>query len=267
MIGRHLPAALVLALSTCIACTAKQTPGETVVVFAAASLSDSFRALEQAYEATHPDIDVVINLAGSQLLATQVLEGAPVDVFASADAATLDRVLAERPALPNTRQGFASNRLVIVVPSESPFHDFADFEDFEFDFFFESSRRSAKVVLAGPEVPLGRYTREVLDQLGLRDVFEAKLVSNEDSVDGVLAKLELGECDVGIAYATDLRRSNRLRGIPLPDSVDVVARYELAVLADGPAPENGQAFATFVTGDKGQALLREHGFGPIMLGE
>lgn len=260
MIGRPLPAALVLALSTCTACTAKQTPaGETVVVFAAASLSDSFRALEQAYEATHPDIDVVVNLAGSRLLATQLLEGAPADVFASADAATLDRVLTERPALPDTRQVFASNRLVIVVPSESPLRSFADFEHVGLD--------GAKVVLAGPEVPVGRYAREALDQLGLRDEFEAKLVSNEDSVDGVLAKLELGECDIGIAYATDLRRSDELRGIPLPGSVDVVARYELAVLADGPAPENGQAFAAFVTGDQGQSVLREHGFMPIMLGE
>jgi molybdate transport system substrate-binding protein len=246
----------VSALSVALACIACREPArQTVVVFAAASLSESFRALEHEYEAEHPEIDVLINLAGSQLLATQLLEGAPADVFASADAASLDRVLAERPELPKTRQPFASNQLVIVVPSDS-----------ELDTFDELAQRLArpglKIVLPGPEVPAGRYARKALDQLGLRDAFEAKLVSNEDSVDGVLAKLTLGECDVGIAYATDVRRSNELRGISLPDSVDVTARYELAVLADGPAPEHGRSFAAFVTGPRGQALLQVHGFSP-----
>lgn len=253
MTARHL---CVLALSVTLACIACRAPArQTVVVFAAASLSESFRALEHGYEAEHPEIDVVINLAGSQLLATQLLEGAPADVFASADATSLDRVLAERPELSGTRQTFASNQLVLVVPSESELDTLDELAE-------RLERPGLKIVLAGPEVPVGRYSREALDQLGLRDAFEAKLVSNEDSVDGVLAKLTLGECDVGIAYATDVRRSNLLRGISLPDSVDVTARYELAVLADGPAPEHGRSFAAFVTGPRGQALLQEYGFGP-----
>jgi molybdate transport system substrate-binding protein len=257
MIGRPFRAALalVLSLSSVLAGGACRTSApQTVTVFAAASLADSFHALEHAYEAAHPEIDVVINLAGSQLLATQLLEGAPADVFASADAASLERVLAERPELSGTRRAFASNRLIIVVPVESEIDAFDDIDE-------RLRRGDVKVVLAGPEVPVGRYARKTLDQLGLRDAFEARLVSNEDSVDGVLAKLELGECDLGIAYTTDLRRSNKLRGIPLPDHIDVTARYELAVLADGPAAEHGRAFAEFVTGPQGQALLQEHGFG------
>jgi molybdate transport system substrate-binding protein len=225
-----------------------------VIVFAAASLGESFRAIEQAYEAEHPEIDVVINVAGSQLLATQLLEGAPADVFASADAASLDRVLAERPQLSDTRRAFASNLLVIAVPSTSELDSFAELGEL-------LGRPDPKIVLAGPAVPVGRYAREALGELGLREAFEAKLVSNEDSVDGVLAKLELGECDLGIAYATDLRRSNTLRGIELPP-VGITARYELAVLADGPAYEHGASFAEFVTGPRGQALLHEHGFRP-----
>jgi molybdate transport system substrate-binding protein len=251
MTGRHLHA---LALSTVLACIACRAPArQTVIVFAAASLSESFRALEHEFEATHPEIDIVVNLAGSQLLATQLIEGAPADVFASADAASLDRVLAERPELPGTRRSFAANRLVLVVPSTSELESFDQLDE-------RLAGPDLKIVLAGPDVPVGRYAREALDELGLRDAFEAKLVSNEDSVDGVLAKLELGECDLGIAYATDLRRSSELRGIPLPP-VDVTARYELAVLADGPAPEHGRSFAEFVTGPRGQALLRDHGFG------
>jgi molybdate transport system substrate-binding protein len=249
---RHLRS---FALSAALACVACRAPArQTVVVFAAASLSESFHALEQAYEAEHPEIDVVINLAGSQLLATQLLEGAPADVFASADAATLDRVLAERPELSGTRRPFASNHLMLVVPSTSELDTFEQLDEL-------LARPGLKIVLAGPEVPVGRYARKALDELGLRDAFEAKLVSNEDSVDGVLAKLALGECDLGIAYATDLRRSNELRGIPLPP-VEIVARYELAVLADGPAPELGRSFAEFVTGPRGQALLSEYGLQP-----
>lgn len=250
MTGRHLR---VLVLSAALACVACRAPArQAVIVFAAASLGESFRALEHAYEAEHPEIDVVINLAGSQLLATQLLEGAPADMFASADAASLDRVLAERPELSDTRRPFASNRVVLVVPSESELEDFDALDEL-------LGNPGLKIVLAGPEVPVGRYARAALDELGLRDAFEAKLVSNEDSVDGVLAKLALGECDLGIAYATDLRRSSNLRGIPLP-AVDVTARYELAVLADGPAPEHGRSFAAFVTGPRGQAVLQEHGF-------
>jgi molybdate transport system substrate-binding protein len=255
MLSRHLGAVLVLASSTGLAATACRAPArQTVIVFAAASLGESFHAIESAFEAAHPELDVVVNLAGSQLLATQLLEGAPADVFASADAETLDRVLADRPALADTRQAFASNQLVIVVPSASQTNTFEDIEQLV-------SRPGVKVVLAGPEVPVGRYARKTLEQLGLRDAFEARLVSNEDSVDGVLSKLELGECDVGIAYTTDLRRSDRLRGIAFPERVDVTARYELAVLADGPTPEQGRAFAEFVTGPQGQALLQAHGFG------
>lgn len=252
MTGCHLR---MLALSAVLACVACRAPArQTVIVFAAASLAESFAALEHSYEAAHPEHDVVINLAGSQLLATQLLEGAPADVFASADAATLDRVLADRPELSGTRQGFASNHLVLVVPSASELDTFDEL-------VVQLAREDLKIVLAGPEVPVGRYARKALDELGLRDAFEAKLVSNEDSVDGVLAKLALGECDLGIAYATDVHRSSDLRGIPLPP-VDVTARYELAVLADGPAPEPGRSFAAFVTGPDGQAILQEQGFQP-----
>jgi molybdate transport system substrate-binding protein len=258
MLSRPLRAVLVLSLSlsTGLASTACRAPArQTVIVFAAASLGESFRAIETAFEAAHPELDVVINLAGSQLLATQLLEGAPADVFASADAATLDRVLADRPELSGTRQAFASNQLVIVVPSESEADSFAEIEQLV-------RQPGVKVVLAGPEVPVGRYARKTLDQLGLREAFEARLVSNEDSVDGVLSKLELGECDIGIAYSTDSGRSDKLRAIAFPEHVDVTARYELAVLADGPAPELGRSFAEFVAGPQGQAVLHEHGFGP-----
>ncbi|WP_181197585.1 molybdate ABC transporter substrate-binding protein [Enhygromyxa salina] len=250
----HVSLALTLMCVAALGCRARAQT--TVIVFAAASLSEPFHALERAYEAEHPGVDVVLNLAGSQLLASQLVEGAPADVFASADVATLERVAAERSLEPGSRRAFAANRLVVVVPADADFDELEDLRE-----------PGLKVVLAGPEVPVGRYARAALDQLGLSEAVEANLVSNEDSVNGVLAKLELGEADAGLAYATDLRRSPSLRGIELPASVDVRARYELAVLADGPTPAQGLAFAAFVTGAKGQAVLREHGFTAVGEGE
>ena len=255
MTRSRLRAVLLLALMSTACRTDRPAPRETVIVFAAASLSDAFHALERAYEEDNPQIDIVINFAGSQLLATQLIEGAPADVFASADAKNLDRVLAERKAIPNTRQAFASNTLMIAVPSDSKITNFDEVDEL-------LANPDAKAVLAATEVPIGRYAREVLDELGLRESFEKRLVSNEESVDGVLAKLELGECDIGIVYATDLRRSGKLRGIQLPATVDVTAHYELAVLADGPTPDQGQEFVMFIVGSEGQEVLRTQGFGP-----
>ncbi|PRQ01251.1 Molybdate-binding periplasmic protein precursor [Enhygromyxa salina] len=219
------------------------------MVFAAASLSEPFRALERAYEAAHPGVDVVLNLAGSQLLASQLTEGAQADLFASADTQTLDRVLLERPTAGPSRRVFASNRVVAVVAADSPLRTLD-----------QLGAPGLRIVLAGPEVPAGRYARAALDQLGIRSAVEANLASNEDSVNGVLSKVALGEADAGIAYATDLARSPSLRGIEMPATVQVSAIYELAVLSPEPSEEQGTAFAAFVVGDEGQAVLREYGF-------
>lgn len=241
-----------LALLTCSACREKTAAKTHVIVFAAASLGEAFRAAEHVYEQHNPDIDIVINFAGSQVLAAQLLEGAPADVFAAADDHTLDRVLAQRPGVPDSRTTFTSNQLVIVVPEDSPVRSFDDVDDLLVD-------PQTKAVLAEPEAPIGRYSRQALDQLGLRDAFEARLRSNEDSVDGVLAKVDLGEADIGLAYATDLRRGRNLRGISPP--VVVAVRYEIAALADGPSPHEGQAFVNWLTAPAGQELLRDYGFG------
>lgn len=226
-------------------------------MFAAASLTAPFRVLEQRYEADHPGVEVELNLAGSQLLASQLIEGAPADLFASADPSTLARVAAERELAPGSRQEFASNRLVIVISSGGRDERGPPIEAVE-----DLAAPGVDLVLAGPAVPLGRYTRAALDQLGLRAQVEANLVSVEDSVNGVLTKVALGEADAGIAYASDLARSSGLRSIELPDAVEVVARYELAILADGPSVARGREFAALVTSPEGAAVLREHGFAP-----
>ncbi len=229
---------------------------KTITVFAAASLSESFCALEQAYEAAHPGVDVELSFAGSQLLAAQLLEGAPAQVFASADSVQIDRVAGERELL--GRREFASNRIVIVVPVGSTIVDVGDLTE-----------PGVRVVLAGQTVPAGRYARLALDRVpdsvDLRGAIEGNVVSNETDVRAVVAKVRLGEADAGMVYATDVVGDPKLEARELPPGSEVAARYELAVVAD---PKHAQLqteameFADFVTSPAGQLILAEHGFGP-----
>lgn len=237
---------LTLALSLACACESAgvRTP---VTVFAAASLTESFAALELAFEAEHPQFDVELAFAGSQLLATQLLEGARADVFASANPEQVDRVATGCELL--ERRAFASNRLVVVMRQDGPIRSFDQLAD-----------GGVRVVLASEAVPAGKYARAALGELGLHDQVLANVVSNELDVRGVIAKVRAGEADGGIVYATDLRGStDTLDSLELP--VDVHARYELAVLGDAVRdPTGGKAFAAFVTSSKGQAILHEFGF-------
>ncbi len=237
-------------------CTRKPD-AETLTVFGAASLTESFRALERGYEAAHPGVDVELSFAGSQLLATQLLEGAPAQVFASADAISLDRVAAEREL--RGRRAFASNRIVIAVPAGSELRGVEDLR-----------APGVRVVLAGETVPAGRYARLALEQIpvdsvDLRAAVEANVVSNETDVRAVVAKVRLGEADAGMVYATDVAGDPELEIRELPPIVDVAARYELAVVADPKRPKLQAAaleFVDYVTSPAGQAILAEHGFGP-----
>jgi molybdate transport system substrate-binding protein len=239
-----------------IACTPSQTT--TVTVFAAASLSEPFRAIERDYEAAHPGVDLELSFAGSQLLAAQLLEGAPAQLFAAADGAQLDRVAGERAL--TGRRVFASNRLVIVVPAGSAITGVDDL-----------AAPGVRIVLAGEAVPAGRYAQVALDQLGggVRAAVEANVVSRETDVRAVAAKVRLGEADAGIVYATDVRGDAKLELRELPAAAQIAASYELAVLVDErerePDPQRqaaALALAEFVTSPAGQAILAEHGFGP-----
>lgn len=228
---------------------------QTITVFAAVSLTESFRAIEQAFEVEHPGVDVELNFAGSQLLATQLLEGASAQVFASADAAELDRVDAELELA--GRRAFASNRIVIAVPVGSAIEGVGDLTE-----------PGVRVVMASEAVPAGRYARLALDQVpvdsvDLRGAVERNVVSNEADVRAVVAKLRLGEADAGLVYATDVIGDPELELRELP--FQVAAQYELAVIADNSRDQQratALAFVDFITSPAGQAILAERGFGP-----
>lgn len=254
---KGISSALLLASVAVVALGSCTRKGEArpLTVFAAASLAESFRALEQAYEAEHPEIDVQLNFAGSQLLATQLLEGADAQVFASADGPQLDRVDAEFELV--GRRVFASNRLVIAVPTGSEIASVGDLAE-----------PGVRVVLANPSVPAGRYARLALERLpvdsvDLRAAIERNVVSNETDVRGVVAKLRLGEADAGIVYATDVLGDPQLEARELSFARELVPSYELAVIAETSRDDQRSAamqFVDFVISPAGQAILIEHGF-------
>lgn len=218
---------------------------ERVTVLAASSLTDAFAAVEAAYEAEHPGVDVVVSYGGSSSLAAQIGQGVPADVFAAADIATMDRALsavegADRPMT------FARNRLAIAVAEGNPerITGLADL-----------ARDDLVVVIAAPEVPAGQYAIELLAAAGVR----IEPASLEQNVRAVASKVALGEADAGIVYSTDIAaQPDRLDAVPIEtETADGdVPEYPIAALT----PE-GRTFVAFVTGAAGQTILADAGFG------
>jgi molybdate transport system substrate-binding protein len=215
-------------------------------VFAAASLTAAFTELGGRFTAASGGTKVTFNFAGSQALATQVQQGAPADVFASADTANMDKVR----DLVGTPQPFASNLLAIVVEKGNP-RGVRTLGDL--------ASGDLKVVLAAEEVPAGRYAKQVLDQAGVR----VQAVSQEDNVKGVVTKVSLGEADAGIVYVTDVTAGgDKVEGVDIPQDQNVVATYPIATVKASRAQDQAQAFLDLVLSAEGQRVLEEHGFLP-----
>lgn len=241
--ARLLLAALAMALAGC-----GGDDGEQIVVSAAASLTDVFAEMEAAFEAVNPDIDVSLNLAGSALLAEQILDGAPIDVFAPADPAHMRRVQ-QAGRVVGSPQLVASNSLQVATPADNP-AGVASLGDL--------AEPDLLVGLCDPAVPCGMLAREALTQSGV----VASVDSNEPNVRSLLTKIGEGELDAGIVYATDVLASEgRVHGIPMPEIVNVFALYPIAVVTDGPNLDGAGMFVEFVLSAEGQAILEAHGFG------
>lgn len=229
---------LLVGVTVLAACGGARDDDATVTVFAAASLTDAFTEIADAYEADHPDVDVVVNFAGSSELVAQIAEGAPADVVATADETTMGRLDVE-PTV------FATNRLEIVVEPGNPLgiDGLADLAD-----------PDLVVVRCADDVPCGAYALDVLDRAGA--VIEP--ASLEANVKAVVTKVASGEADAGLAYATDAVAAD-VDGIELPEAANVEARYPIAAL--DPDDENAVEFVRAVTGASGRAILADHGFG------
>lgn len=235
-------------------------PPGRITVLAAASLTDAFREIGAAFEAAHPGAGVDFSFAGSQQLATQVREGVPADLVAFAGMAPMDQLVSEGAIDADAPSRFAGNRLAIAVPADNP-AALADLADL--------ARPGLKLVLAAPEVPVGRYAAELLDKAatlpGYPSDFAAAVganaVSYEDDVRSVLGKVALGEADAGIVYQSDLRAAgDTVLGIEIPREANIPATYPLAPLREAARPDLAQAFAAFVLAPEGQAILARHGF-------
>jgi molybdate transport system substrate-binding protein len=217
-----------------------------VTVFAAASLTEAFTQLGADFETAHPGATVVLNFAGSQDLIGQLQQAAPADVLATADTASMSGA-ADLVGAPTV---FAGNRLAIAVAPGNP-EGISSLADL--------ARPGLKVVLAAPEVPAGKYAKQVLKNAGV----QISPVSLEESVKGVVTKVSLGEADAGIVYATDVTAANgAIEGIAIPEDVNVVAEYPIATVRASARAEDAQAFVDLVLSAQGQKTLASFGFLP-----
>jgi molybdate transport system substrate-binding protein len=235
----------------------------TLRVFAAASLADAFGEIARVFEQAHPGTTVQLNLAGSQQLASQIEHGAVADVFASAD----DRWMAylrERSLIAGEPSVFVRNRLSVIVPKTNPAR-IGRLQDL--------ARRGVKLVIGAEAVPVGKYSREVLRNLSRTAGFPAdfsarvlaNVVSEEENVKSVVAKVQLGEADAGIVYRSDVthRVSRYLRLFAIADSANVLASYPMAAVAGAQHPEMAREFMALVLSADGQKILERRGFIPM----
>jgi len=225
-----------------------------LVVFAATSLREPFTRLGESWKTAHPGAALTFNFAGTQELRTQLEQGATADVFASADQRHMDELVkgdrASAPAL------FARNEPVIVVAKEAA----------ESIRALSDLARAKRLVIGAPEVPIGRYTLQVLDKaagsLGatFRADIESKVVSRELNVRQVLNKVKLGEAEAGIVYRTDALSAPELTVITIPAELNVIAEYPIATVTEAKHPKLAQSFVELVRSQEGRSALEHAGF-------
>lgn len=243
------------ALAGCSASTATPTPTATddaltgtITVFAAASLADSFQEIADAFTALHPGVEVVFSFAGSSDLATQLVEGAPADVFAAANQKTMTTVT-DAGLADGDPVAFATNVLEIAVPVGNP----AGITD-----FVSLAGADVRLVICAEQVPCGAATLKVEQATGVT----LTPVSEENAVTDVLGKVVSGEADAGLVYATDvLGAGDTVEGIPFDEASAAVNTYPIVPLAAAANPDAAAAFAAFVLSADGQAILAKAGFG------
>ena len=235
-------------------CASRDARTLKLSVFAASSLTEAFRALEQQFEAEHPNVDVRLTFAGSQVLRLQIEQGARADVFASANKAHMRALVGA--GLVNDGGTFARNALTMIVPltPPSPILDFS------------ALPKAQRIVMGSKHVPIGMYTETILErgaeQFGRAFATEVhrRIVSRESNVRLVTAKVALGEADAAIVYRTDAAASMRVRSVPIPDALNVEADYLIGAVVGSRRAELARKLIEHIHGPAGQAILARHGF-------
>jgi molybdate transport system substrate-binding protein len=233
--------------------SASAQEGGDLTVSAASSLTDAFTEIGRAFETANPGTTVTFNFGPSDGLAGQIDEGAPVDVFASASPTWMDSVQDDGPGVTD-RADFARNRLAIIVPVDNP----AGIENLD-----DLTEDHVQLVLAAEGVPAGDYAREIFQRAGISEAALANVVSNEEDVKAVITKVMSGEADAGIGYVTDVTPdvADQVMLIPIPDEVNVIATYPIAVVNGTQEADLAQGFVDYVLGN-GQQTLAGYGFLP-----
>ncbi|MGD8404894.1 MAG: molybdate ABC transporter substrate-binding protein [Anaerolineales bacterium] len=249
---RTLIPILTLSFLSACASNALQPAPVTLTVFAAASLTESFSEIATAFEVSHPGVNVSLNFTGSNTLRAQIEQGAQADAFASANTREME-ILVKNGLIEDAPQIFLTNQLVIITPENNP-AGLSTFDDL--------AQPDLKLVLAAEEVPVGRYTRLMLENVGadFKEQVLVNVVSNESNVKQVVAKVQLGEADAGIVYASDAVAAPELPVIEIQPELNVLAEYPIAALKDAPQPELADEFVAFVLSPEGQAVLQKWGF-------
>lgn len=246
-------------LAACIEAGGDAEP-RTLTVYAAASLTDAFTEIGETFQASHSDVTVAFNFGGSQNLRTQIEQGAPADVFASANSKEMDTLVTGDFVTANTARVFLTNQLILILPKENP-AGVTSLEDL--------SKPGLKLVLAAEEVPAGRYARQILENLNasygsdFKDKVLANVVSNEDNIRQAVTKVQLGEADASIVYVSDAVAVPELQTIEIPLEMNVIAEYPIAALAASANSDLANEFIEYVLSAEGQAMLKKWGFTPV----
>ncbi|MBI3941587.1 MAG: molybdate ABC transporter substrate-binding protein [Chloroflexi bacterium] len=235
-----------------------------LTVFAAASLTEAFTEIGKQFEASHPGSKVVFNFAGSQQLAQQLAQGAPADIFASANKTQMDAAIKAGRVVSGTKRTFARNRLVVIYPKDNP----AGLKEPQ-----DLAQPQLKLVLAAKEVPVGQYTLDFLDKAVKDPAFGPSfkngviknVVSYEQDVKAVLAKVALGEADAGIVYTTDITpgSATKVGRLDIPDALNMIAAYPIAAVSDSKHTTLAKDFLDMILNPPGQQILVKYGFIPV----
>lgn len=273
--GSRIARAKHVALAAAVACivtacapvqtAAPSGSNSAITVFAAASLRSAFTELGANFQKANPGISVGFSFAGSQQLAEQIANGAPADVFASANQAQIGTAAKTGRIDPSAAHIFARNRLVVIYPqtNQSGLNRLQDL-----------STPGIKIVLANKNVPVGAYSLAFLTTASAKSEYGSdfgaavlsNVVSYEEDVRAVFNKVALGEADAGIVYASDMFAgdSSAVAKIDIPDELNTIANYPIVALNTSANPALAQAFVNYVLSQEAQAVLTKHGFGPAV---
>lgn len=240
--------AAVVVLASLTGCGSRASEGNTIVVFAAASLQTAFTEIGKQFEQADPGVSVQFSFGGSSDLVTQLTQGARADVFASADVTNMDKAI-DAGLVAGEPLNFASNTLTIAVAPGNP-KDIASLRDL--------TRPDTTVVVCAPQVPCGAATRRAEQAAGV----DLSPVSEESSVIDVLNKVSSGQADAGLVYVTDaIDAKDQVSAVAFPESNGAANTYPIAALRESEKPDLARRFVAAVTAEPGQRVLRAGGFG------